>query len=139
VAEIDPSNSIRHAAGLAEVPLPVPVLPETWRPTSADVTAPNDGQQGPVTLSIGYVSPSEEFARYIVSTDPAAEQITDLLGDADSTGTMRIAGASWEEFTTGRGEQLLLRTDDDLRIVITGSASQDELRTLAASLAPYTG
>ena len=138
VIEIDPANSIRHAASLAEVPLPIPVLAQAWRPTSADVTAPRDGQPGPVTLTIGYVSPTEQFARFIVSTDPAAELIQDLLANAQTTGRVSLAGESWEELTTSRGERLFLRTDGELRIVVTGSASEEEMRTLAESLAPYS-
>lgn len=137
VVEIDPSNSISYAASLTEISLPVPELAESWRPTSVDVTGPTDGQRGPVTLTIGYVTPSVEFARYIVSTDPSSELIEDLLTDGQSAGEARLAGQTWEEFTTSRGEPLYLRNDGELRLVVTGSASQDELSTLAGSLTPY--
>ena len=139
VIEIDPSNSIRYAASLAEIGLPLPELAETWRPTSVDVAAPADGQPGPVTLTIGYLTPSEEFARYVVSTDPASTLIDDLLNDANRVGRLTIAGQSWMMFTTNRGEQLYLRTDGDLRLVVTGSAGEAEIRTLAESLVPYRG
>jgi len=137
VAVVDPSNSIRYAASLSEVALLVPELGEDWRPTSVDVVAPRDGQPGPVSLTIGYVTPTEEFARYVASTDPAAELIDDLLLNADSVGETRIAGQSWEEFTTSRTEALYLLTDGILRVLVTGSASEEELQTLAESLAPY--
>ncbi len=137
VAEIDPTNSIRYAASLAEVALPVPVLGKTWRATSVDVVATEDGQPGPVTLTIGYVSPNSEFARYVVSTDPGSELIDDLLTDADVVGAQTLAGRDWEELRTTRDERLYLRTDGDLRLVVTGSVSEDELRTLAESLSPY--
>ncbi|MBA3294822.1 MAG: DUF4245 domain-containing protein [Geodermatophilaceae bacterium] len=138
VTEIDPSNSIRYAASLTDVVLPVPDLAEAWRPTSVDVT-PEGGQPGVVTLTIGYLTPSEEFARYAVSTDSASGLMTDLLTGATGVGALRLGGESWEEFSTGRGEALYLRNDGDLRLVVTGSASQDELRTLAESLTPYRG
>ncbi|MDQ4038500.1 MAG: DUF4245 domain-containing protein [Actinomycetota bacterium] len=136
VVEIDPSNSIRYAASLTEISLPVPELAETWRPTSVDVTGPTSGRSGLVTLTIGYVTPSVEFARYVVSTDPNSERMQDLLTDAESAGEVRLGGNTWEEFTTSRGEQLYLRIDGELRLVVTGSASRDELSTLAQSLRP---
>jgi len=137
VTEIDPGNSIGYAASLAEVDLPVPDLDATWRPTSVDVVAPGDGQPGPVTLTIGYVTPTEEFARYVVSTDPATEVIEGLLLDSEKVDELTLAGQRWQEFTTSRGELLYLRTDGDLRLAVTGSASEAELRTLAASLMTY--
>lgn len=139
VTEIDPSSSISYAASLTEGELLVPDLEENWRPTSVEVAGPADGQPGPATLTIGYVTPSQEFARYVVSTDPSSELVADLLTDAETAGGASLDGRPWEEFITSRGEQLYLRSDDDLRIVVTGSASQDELRTLAESLIPYRG
>lgn len=137
VTEIDPSNSIRYAASLAEVDLPVPELEDTWCPTSVDVAVPADGQPGPVTLTIGYVTPTEEFARYVVSTDPTSELIDDLAHDAETVGRLTIANQSWTMLITSRGEMLYLRATGELRLVVTGSASEDELRTLAESLVPY--
>lgn len=137
VAEIDPTNSIRYAASLAEVALPVPVLGDSWRATSVDVVATDDGQPGPVTLAIGYVTPNSEFARYVVSTDRGSELIADLLTDADVVGVLTLAGRDWKELRTTRDERLYLRTDSDLRLVVTGSASEAELRALAESLSPY--
>lgn len=139
VTEIDPSTSISYAASLTEVTLQVPELEEMWRPTSVNVVGPAQGQSGSVTLTIGYVTPSEEFVRYVVSTDPDAALIEDLLKGAQSAGSAEIGGGSWEEFLTSRGEQLYLRTAGDLRLVVTGSGSQDELNTVAESLVPYSG
>ncbi len=139
VLEIDPSNSIRYAASLALVALPVPDLAETWRPTSAEVDAPADGQPGLVTLTIGYLTPAQNFARYVVSTDPTAALIESLLQGADPGAALTIAGQAWEEFSTSRNERLYLSGTGDLRLLVTGSASQDELRTLAASLTLYRG
>lgn len=137
VMEIDPSNSIRYAASLAVVALPVPELAETWRATSVEVDAPEDGQPGRVTLTIGYVTPEENFARYLVSTDPAGALIESLLRGADPVAALTIAGQAWEEFSASRNERLYLARSGDLRLLVTGSASQDELRALAASLTPY--
>lgn len=136
VTEVDPTGSIRYAASLTGSTLLVPELDDGWRPTSVDVTAP-DVAPGPVTLTIGYVTPSDEFARYVVSTDPSSQLIDDLLAGADAVTPVSVGGQTWEAFTTSRGERLLLRTGDGLRLLVTGSAPEDELATLAGSLVPY--
>lgn len=146
VTEVDPTSSIRYAASLSEVSLLVPELGDQWRPTSVEANVPEDGETGPVTLTIGYVSPTDEFARFVVSSDPATPVIGDLLVDAESVGPVTFNAAAdaldeavWEELRTSRGERFYLGSVGDLRLVVTGSASEDELRTLAESLRPYRG
>ncbi len=143
VTEIDPSGTISFAASLSERPLLIPVLAETWRPTSvnlADQPADQPGDQpGPITLTIGYVTPTGEFARYVVSTDPASATIADLLAGAETVGVSSFAGREWDQSTSTRGEPLYTRTDGDLRLLMTGSASREEFRELAGSLAAYSG
>jgi len=139
VVEIDPTNSINYAASLSEAQLLVPDLPQSWRATSVDVVGPADSQPGPVTLTIGYVTPDQEFARYVVSNDPDSELIAELLTDAETAGQPSWDGKPWDGFLTSRDERLYLRSDGDLQIVVTGSATEDELRTLAESLIPYRG
>lgn len=137
VTEVDPSTSISYAATRTEQTLLVPELAAQWRPTSVDVVVPDAGRSGAVSLTIGYLTPSEEFARYIITTDPSADLVEDLLAGADAAGTLVLAGRPWQELSTARGERLYLRSLGELRLVVTGSASEDELRTLAESLRPY--
>jgi hypothetical protein len=90
-----------------------------------------------VTLQIGYLTPAEEFAQYVVSDDQDASALTDVLDDATDDGTQQVGGDTWQRLTTDRGETALTRTEGTATLVVTGSASDDELETLADSLAPY--
>ena len=46
-------------------------------------------------------------------------------------------GATWQQLATVRGETVLTRAEGTATLLVTGSASDDELATLAGSLEPY--
>jgi hypothetical protein len=138
VREVDPSSAERAVAELASYPLLVPTgLSDGWRPTSERTDAGRASAGDPVTLQIGYLTPAEEFAQYVVSDDQDASALTDVLDDATDDGTQQVGGDTWQRLTTDRGETALTRTEGTATLVVTGSASDDELETLADSLAPY--
>jgi hypothetical protein len=138
VREVDTSSAERAVSELAGYSLLVPRgLADDWRPTSVRTDAGQASIGDPVTLQIGWLTPEEEFAEYVVSDDQDATALTDVLDDATPDGTQQVGGDAWERVTTARGETALTRTDGTATLVVTGSASDDELGTLAGSLAPY--
>jgi hypothetical protein len=140
VREIDPTGTVRAAAERAAYPLVVPTdLPEDYRPTSARTDAGDAGEGDPVTLEIGYVTPSTEFAGFVVSDDPRAEPVRAVLADAREEGSVRLGGTTWTRATTDRGETAFSRVQDGVTVVVTGSASDQELETVAEAVRPYTG
>jgi hypothetical protein len=140
VRTVDPSTSVQLAAARAGYPVSAPAgLDDEYRPTSARTDAGNAGEGDPVTLEIGYLTPSEEFAGFVVSDDPRAAPLADILGGAVVEGTVDLAGESWTRSTTERGETALSREADGATVVVFGSAPDDELTTLAAAVEPYSG
>jgi hypothetical protein len=143
VKEIDPSSTVQLAANRAGYPLLVPTdLPHGYRPTSARTDAGNAEKGDPVTLQIGYVTPSEQFAQFVVSDDPRADAVTGLLNDATPAGSVQIGGDSWTRATRQHErdeETLLSRTLDGVTVVVSGSASEKELETVAGAVRPYSG
>jgi hypothetical protein len=138
VREVDTSSSERATAELARYPLLVPRgLPDGWRPTSVRTNAGQASKGDPLTLQIGWFTPAEEYASYVVSDDPAAPALTDVLKTATDAGTVDIAGETWQRHTTERDETALTRDDEGATLLVTGSAGDDELGTLAGSLQPY--
>lgn len=137
VPEVDPSSTVRLAVQRADYPVPAPTgLAEGYRPTSARTDAGNAGEGDPVTLEIGYLTPSEEFAGFVVSDDPAAEPVRDVLDGATDEGAIDVGGQQWTRSTTERGETALSREADGVVVVVSGSAPDDELRTVAAAVRP---
>lgn len=143
VKPIDPSSTIQLAAARAGYPLVVPAgLPDGYRPTSARTDAGSAGNGAPVTLQIGYVTPSDQFAGFVVSDDPRAEAVTAVLGDARQQGTVQVGGETWTRSTRPHGKSedtVLSRSSDGVVVVVSGSASEQELETVAGSVRPYSG
>jgi hypothetical protein len=111
-------------------------LPDGYRPTSARTDAGDAGEGDPVTLEIGYVTPSDEYAGFLTTDDPRAERLLAVLDGAEEQGSVELDGRPWDRLTNGRGETVLRREDAGVTTVVTGSADDDELETVAASLAP---
>lgn len=137
VHPIDPSGSITRAAQYATYPLEAPAdLPTGYRATDTDVT----GSPGaPVTLGVDYVTPSEEYAGFVTSDDPESPAVGDVLDGAQPQGTVQLAGRDWTRSTTRRGETALSREDGGVTVLVSGSAGEDELETVAAAVRPVTG
>jgi Protein of unknown function (DUF4245) len=140
VREVDPATTISLAAARAGYPLVAPEgLPEGYRPTSARTDAGEAADGDPVTLEIGYLTPSQEFAGFVVSDDRRAEPVAGVLGEAEDAGTVDVDGATWTRSTTAGGETALSREAEGVTVLVTGSAPDDELAEVAAAVAPVTG
>src|SRR4051794_8596486 len=139
VRTVDPSSTVQLAAARAGYQLQVPTgLDEHYLPTSARTDAGAAGQGDPVTLEIGYLTPSEEFAGFVVSDDRRADPVAAALDGAKAKGTVDVGGRSWTRSTTRQGETVLSRDDGGVVVTVSGSASEKELETVAAAVAPYT-
>ena len=143
VKPIETATTVQLAANRAGYPLLVPTdLPRGYRPTSIRTDAGNAEEGDPVTLEIGYVTPSDQFAEYVVSDDPRADAVASLLGDATAAGDVQIGGDTWTRATRlheREEETVLSRTEDGVTVVVSGSASDEELETVAGSVLPYSG
>jgi hypothetical protein len=140
VREIDPSSTVQLAAARASYPLVAPQgLPEDYRTTSARTDAGDAAEGDPVTLEIGYLTPQEEFAGFVVSDDPRADPVAAVLDGAKGDGTVDVDGRSWTRSTTERGETALSRDDDGVIVIVSGSAPEEELEAVAAAVRPWSG
>jgi hypothetical protein len=138
IREIDPSTTVDLAAARAGYPMLYPQgLGEDYRPTSARTDAGAAAEGDPVTLEIGYVTPDEEFAGFVVSDDRRAEPLAKVLDGAEERGTVDLGGLQWTRSTTEDDETALSRETDGVIVVVTGSASDDELETVAAAVESY--
>ena len=140
VREVDPSSTVQLAAARAGYPVVAPAgLPEGYRPTSARTDAGTAEAGDPVTLEVGYLTPSSEYAGFVVSDDARADAVTGVLGGAQEQGTVDLGGQAWSQGTTERGETVLSRTADGVTVLVTGSATDEELETVAGAVRPYSG
>jgi hypothetical protein len=138
VRDVDTSSAERAAAEVAGYQVLVPRgLSDAWRPTSVRTDAGQASAGDPVTLQIGWYTPAKQFAEYVVSDDPAATALTDVLTKATADGTEQVGGQTWQRLTTERGETALTRTEGTATLLVTGSAPDEELQTLIGALQPY--
>jgi hypothetical protein len=140
VRTVDPSTTVQLAAARADYPVLVPTgLERAYRVTSARTDAGNAGEGDPVTLEIGYLTPAEEYVGFVVSDDPRADPLAGVLGGAQEQGTVEIAGQTWTRSLTEKDETALSREQDGVTVVVTGSARDAELETVAAAVDEYSG
>jgi hypothetical protein len=138
VRTVDPASTVDLAAARASYPMVVPQgLGRNYRPTSARTDAGHASEGDPVTLEIGYVTPSEEFAGFVVSDDPRAGPLATVLDGAHEKGSVDVGGRSWTRSTTEKGETVLSREDGGVIVAVSGSASEKELEAVAAAVEPY--
>jgi hypothetical protein len=123
----------------ADYPLLVPQgLPSGWQPTSVRTDAGAATERGtPVTLQIGWYTAGGEYAGYVISDAADAPALTDVLDGATDAGTAQVDGTPWRRLTTERGETALTRPQGTTTLLVTGSASEGELETLAGAVRPY--
>lgn len=140
VREVDPTGSLRLADDRASYDLRVPVgLDEGYRPTSVRTDAGRAAEGAPVTLQIGYVTPSEKFAGFVISDAPESEAVDLVLDGSTEQGKVALDGEQWTRSTTARGETALSLVADGVTVVVSGSAGDAELETVAAAVGPYPG
>jgi hypothetical protein len=140
VRVVDPAGAVQLAAARASYTVLAPAgLGEEYRPTSARTDAGNAAAGDPVTLEIGYLTPSSEFAGFVLGDDRRAAPLRAVLDGAEEQGTVELAGETWNRRTTERGETALVREVDGVTVVVTGSAPEDELETVAKAVRPYSG
>ena len=140
VRTVDPTATVRLAAERAGYEVQAPAgLPEEYRTTSARTDAGFADEGAPVTLELGYLTPSGEFAGFTVSDDAGAGPVRAVLGGATDEGTVDVDGEPWTRLTTERGETALTREIGEVVLVVTGSAPDEELETLARSIRVYAG
>lgn len=132
---IDPAGEIRSfTAVVATAPVPG-TLPAAWRPTVARFDAQPD------RLRIGYNTPGNQYAEYFASTGRAAEFLVEATGQGVASGTVDIAGSTWQQVRDDDGSLSIYRTAGGLTVVLgslRSTASLDELRVLAGSLVTVT-
>ncbi len=113
-------------------------LPEPWTPVSSSLAAGGANGPGTVTWHLGYMTPSGSLASLEETNASAATFIRRMTNSGAPAAAARIAGQTWSASSTpGRDQRSLYRTrPGGPTLVVTGTATWAELRTLAASLRP---
>jgi hypothetical protein len=113
-------------------------LPAAWQLTSDEYQP--EGQTA-ADWHLGYITASGKYAVFEQTTESIAEFLNGESSNATVSGSVQMAGASWQEYTgtTPSALKTLLFRQSTVKgmntiEVVAGSAPMSELRTLADSL-----
>jgi len=125
-------SSARHAAPYAL--LAPQGLPASWDATSVRY---RPGAAGAVTWHLGFRTPHGTYAGLEQSNGPRPPFVRDRSLSGHPAGQTRVQGQVWERrLNADRDWRSLVRTGNGVTTVVSGSASWDDLRRLAATLRP---
>lgn len=112
-------------------------LPVMWRATSSRLTGLGEADK-PVAWHLGMVTPSDEYAALEQSDErPVSEYLWRMTNSREPVGVQQVAGQTWQRYyRKDKDQRSLVRTLPDVTLVVTGTASYEELGVLAASLRP---
>jgi len=130
----DYSSVVQDFPRAAGVPVLAPgALPTTWRANAARLAAP---AAGAMQLHIGWAVPGSRYAGLDEATGSPAALISSVLGSRgqQASGTTTIGGVVWDQRTSSLGERAYTRQVGKVTVVVTGNATDEQLRLLAGSL-----
>ncbi len=131
---VDYDRQVAGFAKLAHTDALVPVsLPAGWRANAADLST--DRRTG-TRLHIGWATPGDLFAGLDETDGDADALVRSVLGRRGTTvvGTRSLDGHEWQQRRSQRGELALTRSFGPVSVVVTGSATDEQLELLARSL-----
>ncbi|MFI0410944.1 DUF4245 domain-containing protein [Actinomadura sp. 3N508] len=115
-------------------------LPAGWRPTSSRLSGLESGGEKPVAWHLGFVTPSDEYAALEQSNEKASEYVPRMTNSSTMVGTQQVNGVAWTKYhrKDKKANSLARTLPDGVSLVVTGTASYEELAFLAASLKPQS-
>lgn len=134
---VDPRPDITSVARAVDYPFVAPLsLSKQWKPTASTALKDDDGAM--IGLSIGYLTPADDQARFVVSTGTREAVLKTALANAkpvtDPDGAAAELGElSWVPVRTSAGRALVAEGDGFIAVV-AGTASYAELRELAGAV-----
>jgi hypothetical protein len=129
---VDAPAQLRVLAGSMPFPLRVPQLPPGWRATTVDTTRIATGDNRAVRT--GYLTSEGHYLRLVQSdADEAALLATEAEGTPVASGPVPVNGTTWVSYSDDTREPIRIAALDGVRLLVTGSGTDDEFRTLAAA------
>jgi hypothetical protein len=130
---VDVPKVLGAAASSVDFPVRRPALPDGWRANSSSTTAVGRGAS--VIVRIGWLTPAR-YVQLSQSGGTVADVVAAETGraDAGTSGQVDVAGTRWTTYPGRRDEQAWVTRLDRTTMLITGSGSAEEFRTLAAAV-----
>jgi len=136
VPSVDATKELRSAGGRVTFAIRVPALPGDWRSNSFNTIPVGQGAQATTAVRVGWITPDGKYLR-LSQSDAAVDLLVPLEAgseaSADSRGSVDVAGTKWTKYPGKGTEQSWVTTLDGVQLLITGSGTEDDFRTLATA------
>jgi hypothetical protein len=133
---VDASKELTSAARRVAFPVRAPVVPADWRSNSFNTVPVGTGAQATTAVRVGWITPPGRYLRLSQSNAPVDMLVVMEAGgvvSADSRGSVEVAGTKWAKHLGKGSESSWVTTVDGVQLLITGSGTEDEFRTLATA------
>jgi hypothetical protein len=129
---VDVPAQLTRLAPDTPFPLRVPAVPADWRANAVDRTSLPDGGRA---VRTGYLTPDGRYLRLQQgdATEEALLRAEAGGGAAPAQGVVDVDGQRWVAYAGARGEQIWITEVAGVRMLVTGSGSEADFRTLAAA------
>ncbi|MHA6620197.1 DUF4245 domain-containing protein [Pseudonocardia sp. DLS-67] len=129
---VDVPAELARLAPDSTFPLRVPAVPEGWRANAVERTAVPAGGR---IVSSGFLTPDGRYLRLQQGDATEEAMLRAEAGDAPTParGTVDVDGQQWVAYTGPRGESIWITDVGGVRMLVTGSGSEADFRTLAGA------
>jgi hypothetical protein len=129
---VDVPAELARLASDSTFPLRVPAVPEGWRANAVDRTSLPEGGR---VVRTGFLTPDGRYVRLQQgdATEEAMLRAEAGSGAAPGQGAVDVDGQQWVAYTGERGEPIWITDVDGVRMLVTGSGSEADFRTLAVA------
>lgn len=150
VPTYDAPGALQADADALKIPIRVPQLPQGWQPNSGSRNGIDAGRIDPtsgeslraVSSTVGYLAPSGMYVSLTQSNADEDKLVASMRPDMRPTGAEDVDGVTWVVYEggdrEGRPAEPLWTTrlngpTGPAQVALTGAATTDEFRTLAAA------
>jgi len=129
VRVVDAPAQLRGLAGSVPFAVRAPATPAGWRSNSVGTDVVGDRK----AVRVGYLTPSAGYLQ-LQQSDATEEALLTALGGRPAQGAQDVAGTRWVVYGTRPAEPVWIADVKGVRLALTGSATDDEFRTLATAV-----
>ena len=132
VRVVDAPVQLRGLAGSVPFAVRVPATPAGWRSNSVGTDTVADRK----AVRVGYLTPSAGYLQLQQSDATEEALLVAIAGNRPmpAQGTLDVAGTRWVVYGTRPSEPVWIADVKGVRLVLTGSATDDEFRTMATAV-----
>jgi hypothetical protein len=133
---VDVSAKLAQAASSVAFPVRQPKVPSSWHANSSSTAPVGAGSAANVVVRVGWITAEGRYVQLGQSGGSVADVLTAEAGEASAqSGAESVDGVSWGVYPSRRDEVAWVGTLDGVVVVITGSGSDQEFRSLASAVA----